>query len=144
VLLAQVTVDDAVATVGYAVVGAVMLAVGCGVLDLVTPGSFLERIRRDRSHNAGVLAVANLAAVGTIVAVAGATSADDTLGEGLASLVVYGGLGVALQAVFLLLIGRALRHEMDELLRSPTHDPMAVTMAAASVALGVVSAVAVS
>jgi uncharacterized membrane protein YjfL (UPF0719 family) len=144
VLLAQVTVDDVVGTVLYAVVGAVMLGAGFAVLDLVTPGSFVERIRHDRSRNAGLLAVANLAAVGTIVVVAGVTSSDDTLGEGLLSMIVYGGIGVALQAVFMLAIGRSLRAEMDGLLRSETLDPLATMVATASLALGVVSAVAVS
>lgn len=143
-LLAQVSVDDSVATVLYALVGAAMLLAGFVMLDLVTPGSLVERIRRDHSRNAGVLAMANLVAVGLIVAVAGWTSSDDSVGDGLLSMIVYGGIGIALQAVFLLVIERGLRHELDGLLRSGTLDPLATTLAVASVVLGVIAAVAVS
>jgi uncharacterized membrane protein YjfL (UPF0719 family) len=143
VVLAEVTVDDVVATVLYGVVGSVMLLGGFVVLDLVTPGSFVERIRRDHSPNAGALAAANLVAIGLIVAVAGWTS-EGSVGDGLLSMVVYGGIGIGLQAVFLLGIERGLREELDGLLRSTTLDPLATTLAVASVVLGGIAAVAVS
>lgn len=142
-VLAEVTVDDVVATVLYGVVGSVMLLGGFVVLDLVTPGSFVERIRRDHSPNAGALAAANLVAIGLIVAVAGWTS-EGSVGDGLLSMVVYGGIGIGLQAVFLLGIERGLREELDGLLRSTTLDPLATTLAVASVVLGGIAAVAVS
>lgn len=142
-VLAEVTVDDVVATVLYAVVGAGMLLAGFVVLDLATPGSFVERIRRDHSPNAGALAMANLVAVGLIVAVAGLTS-DGSVGEGLLSMIVYGGIGIGLQAIFLVAIERGLREELDGLLRSTTLDPLASTLAVASVVLGAIAAVAVS
>jgi uncharacterized membrane protein YjfL (UPF0719 family) len=143
VLLAEVTVDDVVATVLYGGVGAAMLVVGFVVLDLATPGSFVERIRQDRSRNAGALAIGNLVAVGLVVSVAGFTS-DGSVGEGLASMLVYGGLGIALQAVFLLAMSWSLRREMDGLLRAIELDPLALTVAVAGVMVGVVTAVAVS
>jgi uncharacterized membrane protein YjfL (UPF0719 family) len=145
VLLAEVSTDGVIATVLYGVVGAAMLVAGFVVLDLATPGSFVERMRRDRSRNAAALAMANLTAVGLIVAVAGWTSSsEDSLAEELLSMVLYGGLGIALQAAFLVVIERGLRDEMDDMLRSETLDPLASTLAVASVVLGVIAAVAVS
>jgi uncharacterized membrane protein YjfL (UPF0719 family) len=142
-ILAEVTLDDVVATVLYGLVGGGMLVVGFVVLDVLTPGSFVHHIRASRSRNAAALAVANLVAVGLILAVAGWTS-DDTVGDGLLSLLVYGGLGIAIQAVFLFAIERSLRHELHDLLRSEGLDPLATTLAAASVVIGVIMAVAVS
>jgi len=143
VILAQVTLDDVVATVLYGVVGGALLVAGFVVLDLVTPGSLLHHIRASRSRNAAALAVANLVAVGLILAVAGVTS-DDSVGDGLLSLLVYGGLGIAIQAVLLLVIERGLREELHDLLRAEGLDPLATTLAAASVMIGVLMAVAVS
>lgn len=144
-LLAEISTDGVVATVLYGVVGAAMLLAGFVVLDLVTPGSLVERIRRDHSHNAAALAMANLAAVGLIVAVAGWTSSDEeSLAEELLGLALYGGLGILLQAAFLVVVERGLRDELDSLLRSETLDPLASTLAVASLALGVIAAVAVS
>jgi hypothetical protein len=144
VLLAEISADGVIATVLYGVVGAAMLAAGYVVLDLATPGSFMERLRRDRSPNAGALAMANLTAVGLIVAVAGLTSSDDSLGDGLLSLLLYGSLGIGLQAALLVAVERGLRDELDTLLRSEKLDPLATTLAVASVALGAITAVAVS
>ena len=142
-ILAEVTLDDVVATVLYGLVGGGMLVAGFVVLDVVTPGSFVRHIRVSRSRNAAALAVANLVAVGLILAAAGLTS-DDTVGDGLLSLLVYGGLGIAVQAVFLIVIERSLRSELDDLLRAEGLDPLATTLAAASVVIGVVMAVAVT
>lgn len=142
-ILAEVTLDDVVATVLYGLVGGGMLVAGFVVLDVVTPGSFVQHIRTSRSRNAAALAVANLVAVGLILAAAGLTS-DDSVGDGLLSLLVYGGLGIVVQAVFLIVIERGLRSELDELLRAEGLDPLATTLAAASVVIGVVMAVAVT
>jgi uncharacterized membrane protein YjfL (UPF0719 family) len=145
VLLAEISADGVIATVLYGVVGAAMLLAGFVVLDLATPGSLVERIRRDHSRNAAALAMANLAAVGLIVAVAGWTSSEqDSLAEQVLGLALYGGLGIVLQAAFLVAVERGLRDELDTLLRSEKLDPLATTLAVASVALGAITAVAVS
>ena len=143
-LLAEVTADGVVATVVYGVVGAAMLAVGVVALDLATPGSLAARLRGDRSWNAAVLTAANLLAVATIVATAGVTSTDDTLGEGILTMVVYGGIGIALQVGLLVAVERNLRPDLDEMLRRGPLDPLALALSAASVALAIVTAVAVS
>ena len=143
-VLAEVTADGVVATVLYGVVGAAMLAVGVVALDMATPGSLAARLRQDRSWNAAVLTAANLLAVATIVATAGITSSDDTLGEGILTMVVYGVIGIALQAAFMVAVERNLRADLDDMLQRGSLDPLAVALSAASVALGIISAVAVS
>jgi hypothetical protein len=72
------------------------------------------------------------------------TSTDDTVGNGLASMAVYGAIGIALQGVFLLVLEHGLKSDLDSVLRAERLEPLAVTIAAGSVALGVVCAVAVS
>jgi Domain of Unknown Function (DUF350) len=59
-------------------------------------------------------------------------------------LALYGGLGIVLQAAFLVAVERGLRDELDTMLRSEKLDPLATTLAVASVALGAITAVAVS
>ena len=142
--LAELSADGALATVLYALVGSALLAVGLAALDLVTPGSLAERVRVDHSPNAGVLASANLVSVTAIVAVAGITATSEDLGDGLASMAFYGALGIALQALFLFVVERTLRGQLDTMLRSDRLDPVATTLATAVVALGVITAVAVS
>jgi uncharacterized membrane protein YjfL (UPF0719 family) len=144
VLLAEVTADGVVATLVYGVVGAAMLAIGVVALDMATPGSLSARVRQDQSWNAGVLTAANLLAVATIVATAGVTSTDDTLAEGILTMVVYGAIGIVLQVVLLVAVERNLRPELDEMLQRGPVEPLALALSAASVALGIVTAVAVS
>lgn len=141
-VVANLSVDGVTATVAYATLGAVLLVAGYVVLDLVTPGRFTERLRDDASANAAALAVGNLVAVATVVATAGLTSPDAT-GDGLASMAGYGAVGIAVQAVGMLGLSAVLRADIDKLLRTVELRPLAVVVAAASVSLGALTAVAV-
>jgi uncharacterized membrane protein YjfL (UPF0719 family) len=141
-LLANLSAEGVVATLAYALAGGGLLVVGYVVLDLVTPGRFIERLRDDGSANAAALAVGNLIAVATVIAAAGLASPDDTA-NGLASMAGYGAVGIAAQAVLLLGVSARLRADIDKLLRTPGLRPLAVVVSAASVALGAITAVAV-
>jgi len=76
--------------------------------------------------------------------VAGITATNDDLVDGLASMALYGGIGIVMQALFLFLVERMLKGQLDTLLRSDRLDPLATTLATVVVAFGVVTAVAVS
>ncbi|MDF2977289.1 MAG: hypothetical protein K0S40_2017 [Actinomycetospora sp.] len=92
-----------VGTVAYAAVGVVLMGLGYGLVDLLTPGKLGELIWRDRNPNAALVLLSGLAGVGLIVVTAILTS-DDAIGRGLLSTVVYGLLGIVLMgAAFLLL-----------------------------------------
>ena len=90
-------------TVAYAVVGVVLMGLGYGLVDLLTPGKLGELIWRERNPNAALVLLSGLAGVGLIVVTAILTS-DDAILRGLLSTVVYGLLGIVLMgAAFLLL-----------------------------------------
>jgi uncharacterized membrane protein YjfL (UPF0719 family) len=90
-------------TVAYAVVGVVLMGLGYGLVDLLTPGKLGELIWRERNPNAALVLLSGLAGVGLIVVTAILTS-DDAIVRGLLSTVVYGLLGIVLMgAAFLLL-----------------------------------------
>ena len=92
-----------VGTVAYAAVGVVLMGLGYGLVDLLTPGKLGELIWRERNPNAALVLLSGLAGVGLIVVTAILTS-DDAILRGLLSTVVYGLLGIVLMgAAFLLL-----------------------------------------
>ena len=74
-------VGGVLATLAYAAVGTVVLALGYVVLDAITPGNLRHLVYADHNPNAAVLAGANVLAVAGIVTTAIVT-ADDDLARG--------------------------------------------------------------
>lgn len=142
-MLAVLTLDGVVATVAYAVTGGALLAVGYVVLDLVTPGRFTQLLRDGGSANAAALAIGNLVGVTIVVATAGVSSPDETV-DGVTSMAGYGAIGVVAQAALLMALSAGLRGDVGKLLTTRELHPLSVVVATASVALGVVTAVAVA
>ena len=94
-------VRGVLATLAYAAVGTVVLALGYVVLDAITPGNLRHLVYADHNRNAAVLAGANVLAVAGIVTTAIVTS-DDDLARGVADALVYGLLGIGLLAASML------------------------------------------
>lgn len=140
-LLAAITSHGVIATLAYAGVGALLLIAGSLVVDLVTPGRLFELLRQG-SPNAAALLVGNLIAVAMIVFGAGMT-ADDSTWSGLGSMALYGGIGIAAQAVLLAVIDNLIGVDYDEVLPAARLHPASVVAGVASVALGSIMVVAV-
>ena len=91
------------ASIGYAVaytgVGIALLTLGFVVLDLLTPGHLGRHIHEERSVNAGIVLAAGFLGQGMIIFAAIWTNATSGFGEALLYTVVFGVLGVVLQAV---------------------------------------------
>ncbi len=91
------------ASIGYAVaytgVGIVLLTLGFVVLDLLTPGKLGKQIHEERSVNAGLVLATGFLGQGAVVFAAIWTNATSGFGEALLYTVVFGVLGVLLQAV---------------------------------------------
>lgn len=85
--------------VAYTGVGIVLLALGFFVLDLLTPGHLGRHIYEDRSVNAAVTLAAGFLGQGAIVFASIWISGTDGFGEALLYTVVFGILGVLLQAI---------------------------------------------
>jgi len=127
-------------TLAYAVVGIVLMGLGYGVVDLLTPGKLGELIWRDRNPNAALVLLSGLAGVGLIVVTAILTS-DDAIGRGLISTVVYGAMGILLMGVSFLLLDAVTPGKLGETVTERTVHPAAWVTAVVHLAVaGIIAA----
>ncbi|CAA9349089.1 MAG: hypothetical protein AVDCRST_MAG07-2876 [uncultured Frankineae bacterium] len=131
------------ATLSYALVGTIVLAVGYVVLDAITPGNLRHLVYSDHNRNAAVLVGANVLALAGIVTTAIATS-DDDLARGLADSAVYGLLGIALLAASFKVLDRLTPGDLGAICTDPEGTPAVYVTAAFQIGLGAVLAVAIS
>lgn len=136
-------VRGVLATLAYAAVGTVVLAIGYVVLDAITPGNLRHLVFADHNANAAVLASANVLAVAGIITTAIVT-ADDDLGRGIADALVYGLLGIALLAASFKVLDRLTPGDLAQICTDPQGTPAVYVTAAFQVALGAVLAAAIS
>ena len=127
-------------TVAYAVVGVVLMGLGYGLVDLLTPGRLGELIWRDRNPNAALVLLSGLAGVGLIVVTAILTS-DDAIGRGLLSTVVYGLLGIVLMGASFLLLDALTPGKLGETVTEHALHPAAWVTAVVHLAVaGIIAA----
>ena len=131
------------ATLCYALLGSVLLALGWAVLDWLTPGKLGDLVYVQRNRNATILACAHIIAVATIVVVA-VRASDGGLFGGLIDVAVFGGLGVLLQAVGFKLLDAVTPGHLGHIVTDPEPHPAVWVTAVIAVALGAVFAVALS
>ena len=122
----------------YSLLGALLLAVGFLVLDLLTPGRLAEQIWVHRSLNAAIVVAAGFLGLGLVVFAAIWTNADAGFGAALGWTAAFGLLGVLLQA----LAGAALElltpgRMRDALVARELH-PASLVVAAAQLAISLV------
>jgi uncharacterized membrane protein YjfL (UPF0719 family) len=95
-------------SIGYAAaytgVGIVLLVLGFYALDLLTPGHLGRHIYEHRSTNAALTLAAGFLGQGAIVFASIWTNATSGFGQALLYTVVFGVLGVLLQAVAFLVL----------------------------------------
>lgn len=136
-------VRGVLATLAYAAVGAAILALGYAALDAITPGNLRHLVYEDHNTNAAVLAGANVIALSTVVTTAILTS-DDQLAKGVADSIVYGLLGIALQAVAFKVLDKLTPGNLGEICTDPEGSPAVYVTAAFQIGLGAVLAAAIS
>ncbi len=136
-------VGGVLATLAYAAVGALVLALGYVVLDAITPGNLRHLVYSDHNSNAAVLAGANVLALGGIVTTAIVT-ADDRLGQGVADAAVYGLLGIILLAAAFKVLDLLTPGDLGAICTDPEGTPAVFVTAAFQIALGAVLAAAIS
>lgn len=129
-----------VGTVAYAAVGVVLMGLGYGLVDLLTPGKLGELIWRERNPNAALVLLSGLAGVGLIVVTAILTS-DDAIGRGLLSTVVYGLLGIVLMGASFLLLDALTPGKLGETVTEHALHPAAWVTAVVHLAVaGIIAA----
>ncbi|CAG7284963.1 DUF350 domain-containing protein [Mycobacterium avium subsp. paratuberculosis] len=133
----------AVATILYFAVGMAVLLVGFYAVDLLTPGKLRQLVFIDRRPNAVVVAGAMYIAL-TVVIITAIANSYSQLGQGLVGVAVYGLMGVILLGVALLAMHLLIPGSFHEHVEEPQLHPGSFAVALILLAMGGVTAAAVS
>ena len=130
------------ASIGYAVaytgVGIALLVLGFYALDLLTPGHLGRHIYENRSVNAAVTLAAGFLGQGAIVFASIWTNATSGFGLALLYTVVFGVLGVLLQAVAFLALDLLTPGKMGTLVTEVGFHPASLVSAAAQLSVAAI------
>jgi uncharacterized membrane protein YjfL (UPF0719 family) len=113
----------------FGLVGIGLMAVGYLLVDLLTPGKLRDLIFIEKNPNAGLLLAANQLGIAAIVFTAIFTSYD-SFGQGLASTVIFGIIGIAIMGVAFLVLDLMTPGKLGEVICSPERHPAALVSAA--------------
>jgi len=133
----------AVATILYFVVGMAVLLVGFFMVDVLTPGKLRQLVFIDRRPNAVVVAGAMYIALTTVI-VSAIVNSYSQLGQGLIGVAVYGLMGVVLLGIALLTMHLVIPGDFHEHVDDPELHPGSFAVALILLAVGGVTAAAVS
>jgi uncharacterized membrane protein YjfL (UPF0719 family) len=129
-------------SIGYAVaytgVGLVLLILGFFVLDLLTPGHLGRHIAENRSVNAALVLAAGFLGQGLIVFASIWTNATSAFGLALLYTVVFGILGVVLQAVAFLVLDLITPGKLGSHVMEVAFHPASLVLAAAQLAVALI------
>ena len=132
-----------VATILYFLVGVIVLIAGFVMVDVLTPGNLRQLVFIDRRPNAVVLASAMYVALATVI-IAAINTSSNQLGQGLLGVAIYGTVGVILQGIALFILQIAVPGRFDEHVEEPALHPAAFATATMLLAVGGVTAAALS
>jgi uncharacterized membrane protein YjfL (UPF0719 family) len=133
----------AVATILYFLVGMAVLLVGFYMVDVLTPGKLRQLVFIDRRPNAVVVAGAMYIALTSVIISAIANSYSQ-LGQGLVGVAVYGLMGVILLGIALLTMHLVIPGNFHEHVDEAELHPGSFAVALILLAVGGVTAAAVS
>ncbi len=130
-------------TILYFLVGMAVLIAGFVMVDVLTPGKLRQLVFIDRRPNAVVLACAMYASLAMVIITAIVNSYKQ-LGQGLVGVAVYGLMGVALLGIALLTMQLVIPGDFHEHVDEPQLHPASFAVALILLAVGGVTAAAVS
>jgi uncharacterized membrane protein YjfL (UPF0719 family) len=133
----------AIATLSYFLVGTAVLIIGFIVVDVLTPGKLRQLVFIDRRPNAVMLACANYIALAAVI-ISAITNSYSQLGQGLVGVAVFGLIGVVLQGIALLSLHFIIPGDFHEHIDEPELHPAAFAVAVMLLAVGGVTAAALS
>jgi uncharacterized membrane protein YjfL (UPF0719 family) len=129
-------------SIGYAVaysgVGIALLVLGFYALDVLTPGHLGRHIYEQRSVNAALTLAAGFLGQGAIVFASIWTNATSGFGRALLYTVVFGVLGVLLQAVAFVVLDLITPGRLGAHLMAPGFHPASLVSAAAELAVAAI------
>ncbi len=136
-------VRGVVATILYFLVGMAVLIVGYLMVDVLTPGKLRQMVFIDRRPNAVVVTCAMYIALATVI-ISAIVNSYSQLGQGLVGVAVYGLMGVMLLGVALLTMHLVIPGNFHEHVDDPELHPASFAVALILLAVGGVTAAAVS
>ncbi len=129
-------------SIGYAAaytgVGIALLILGFYALDLLTPGHLGRHIYEDRSVNAALTLAAGFLGQGAIVFASIWTNATSGFGQALLYTVVFGILGVVLQAVAFVVLDVITPGKLGAHLTDPVFHPASLVSGAVQLAVAAI------
>ena len=130
------------ASIGYAAaytgVGIALLVLGFYALDLLTPGNLGRHIAEHRSLNAAIAVSGGFLGQGAIVFASIWTNATSGFGQALLYTVVFGILGVVLQAVAFVALDVLVPGRLGQHLMEPAFHPASLISAAVQLAVAAI------
>ena len=124
--------------VAYTGVGIALLTLGFFALDLLTPGHLGRHIHEDRSLNAAIVLAAGFLGQGMIIFASIWTNATSGFGDALLYTVVFGLLGVLLQAVAFVALDVLIPGRLGHHLMEPEFHPASLVSAAVQLAVAAI------
>lgn len=140
---AESLAQNVVAAILYFVVGALVLAAGFAMVDLLTPGKLRHLVFVEYRPNAVAVASGMYAAL-AIVVVSAIVASSSELAQGLLEALVYGLVGVALQGMALVILEVVVPGRFRDLIEADRLHPSSVATAVVLLAVGGVNAAALS
>ncbi|MEV4624068.1 DUF350 domain-containing protein [Asanoa sp. NPDC049573] len=127
----------------YGVVGIGLMVAGFMLVDLLTPGKLRELIWIHRNGNASLLLAANQLGIAVIVFTAIITSYTD-FGQGLASTILFGLLGIVLMGVAFLVLDMMTPGKLGEIICDDQPHPAARVSAASHFGVALIVAACIA
>ena len=129
-------------SIGYAAaytgVGIALLVLGFYALDLLTPGNLGKHIAEQRSLNAAVVLTGGFLGQGAIIFASIWTNGTSAFGLALLYTVVFGIMGVVLQAVAFLVLDLITPGRLGEHLMEKSFHPASLVSAAVQLAVAAI------
>ncbi|GAA3056532.1 DUF350 domain-containing protein [Kitasatospora albolonga] len=127
----------------FGAVGVVLLLLGVGLVDLLTPGKLSHQIWVDRNRNAALVLSSALLGIGGIVFTAIMYTYDD-FGKGLATTAAFGVLGLVLMAVAFWLLDVLTPGKLGAILVDPEPHPAVWVTASMNLAVAAIIAASIA
>nr|WP_296069541.1 DUF350 domain-containing protein [uncultured Actinoplanes sp.] len=125
----QDLLEGAGRSIVFGVVGIGLMALGYLLIDLLTPGKLRDLIWIEKNPNASLLLAANQLGIAAIVFTAIFTSFD-SFGQGLASTVIFGVLGILVMGLAFLVLDWMTPGKLGEVICTPERHGGALVSAA--------------
>jgi hypothetical protein len=126
----QDLLEGAGRSIVFGVVGIGLMALGYVLIDVLTPGKLRDLIWVERNPNASLLLAANQLGIAAIVFTAIFTSYD-SFGQGLASTVIFGIVGIAIMGLAFLVLDWMTPGKLGEVICTPERHGGAMVSAVA-------------